>query len=386
MPRNREIIFFTIEAGIFNKIKKVRFNPKPKNTEDRKTVEIQKPRVIFLDEKISQKIDNAIKKQNSSQNNNFGNVSVEIRKPCNKKPTLPEFKTDTADTINNNFNRELFEISLPLKSNIIDEEILKQNPTNFFFHKKNNEKKFSDNLPKIKVSKKRKGKNKTKIEKKNGVKKAKSELEKAKEEIERKRREIKEIERKSREKELELKKKKIEKKKKLKKLEKEKEKQDKIREKKELQIAKQKEIEKKLKEKEKKKLEKEKEKEKRQEEKEKELKEKKKEQLKIKKEKEKKKQLKSKKKQKPKTVKKDVETKKKTSFNLFKPKKEENIKEFKKTDITQEKTLVNDEELSHALDIIDDLLGELPEEKINEFASSDEFEIYEKVLKKYRKK
>jgi hypothetical protein len=59
-----------------------------------------------------------------------------------------------------------------------------------------------------------------------------------------------------------------------------------------------------------------------------------------------------------------------------------------KTEKLQEKTTIDllDEEVGQALEIIDNLLEKLPDETIDEFVKSDDFEIYEKVVSKYKKK
>ncbi|MEM3413485.1 MAG: hypothetical protein QXE27_06025 [Thermoplasmata archaeon] len=45
---------------------------------------------------------------------------------------------------------------------------------------------------------------------------------------------------------------------------------------------------------------------------------------------------------------------------------------------------LSDEEIARVLRVLDELLGTLPEEKIAEFAMTEEFKIYEKLLKRYR--
>ncbi len=407
MPKIKEktdvILFLALEGSIFKKIKKVKFNAKPRQKNEEKNINKDQPKFITLDEDISKKIDSAIKNQKIPQKTSFLNTTVEIRKPCKKTPILPEFKTDIKNTQRNFFEKELFEVIFPSKNNTIADDLLKPKSRIFFFHKKKNKESLTDKIPRIKISKKENKQKKNKTKKKNKVTKAKNELDKAKQEIERKKQEIKEIERKAKEKEIELKKKKIEKEKRKKRLQREKKKQEKLKLKREKQIAKEKAKQKKLEEEKKKKLAEEKEKIRKQKEKEKKLREKKEKELKAKREKEEKKkeiekqlakekeikikQKEKKKKQTKKPKKKQEKKEKKLTLNLFKPKKEESIPKTKeKIEVKKEQTLVNDDELSQALDIIDDLLGELPEEKIDQFAHSDDFEIYEKVLKKYRKK
>ncbi len=52
-------------------------------------------------------------------------------------------------------------------------------------------------------------------------------------------------------------------------------------------------------------------------------------------------------------------------------------------DISKE-TPVLDDEIRRLLNITDDLLGKLPDEVINEFAQSEDFKLYEKVMSKYK--
>ena len=74
------------------------------------------------------------------------------------------------------------------------------------------------------------------------------------------------------------------------------------------------------------------------------------------------------------------------SFHFFKSKPENKSKESVEkqldTDQTNEDTVV-DEEVIELLKITDDLLGKLPDEVIEEFSQSEDFSLYEKVMKKY---
>ena len=45
-----------------------------------------------------------------------------------------------------------------------------------------------------------------------------------------------------------------------------------------------------------------------------------------------------------------------------------------------------DKDIRRVLSIVDDLLGQLPDEVIDEFAKSKDFEIYERVISKYKAK
>ena len=246
------ILFLALEGSIFKKIKKVKFNSNPKQKREKRTIEKSEPRFIALNEDISKKIDLAIKNQDTTQENDFLNSSVEIRTPCRKKPIVPEFKTDLTINKEENFEKELFEVTFPLKNNTTEENFFSPKPGNFFFHKKKNSEGLTDKIPRIKISNKENKQEKKKTKKKNKVTKAKNELDKAKQEIERKKQEIKEIERKTKEKEIELKKKKIEKEKRMKRLQREKKKQEKLKIKRERKLAKEKQKQKKLDEKRKK--------------------------------------------------------------------------------------------------------------------------------------
>ena len=106
---------------------------------------------------------------------------------------------------------------------------------------------------------------------------------------------------------------------------------------------------------------------------------------------------------KPKKQKKSLFKSANTSFHFFKnkaeneSKKEQNAKENSNEEKTQGKTgflsspinstsdeeTTVDEDLIKLLKITDDLLGKLPEEVIKEFSQSEDFSLYEKVMKKY---
>ena len=60
-------------------------------------------------------------------------------------------------------------------------------------------------------------------------------------------------------------------------------------------------------------------------------------------------------------------------------KKESNV--IEKKDMME---LVLEDDVKKVLLITDELLGKLPEEVINEFAQSDDFELYKKVMGKYK--
>ena len=110
--------------------------------------------------------------------------------------------------------------------------------------------------------------------------------------------------------------------------------------------------------------------------------------------------------EKPKRKKKSLFESAESSFHFFKKKGENKPKKFtKKQDFNEKineetpqtkksllssksKSTVNeeatvDEEIIKMLKITDDLLGKLPEEVIEEFSQSEDFSLYEKVMKKY---
>ena len=95
--------------------------------------------------------------------------------------------------------------------------------------------------------------------------------------------------------------------------------------------------------------------------------------------------------------KKSLLNKSKTSFNFFKKRTNEKATEQKSPQISKkespEKTIRSteqdspsetvDEDVIQLLKITDDLLGKLPDEVIEEFSQSEDFALYEKVMKKY---
>ena len=110
--------------------------------------------------------------------------------------------------------------------------------------------------------------------------------------------------------------------------------------------------------------------------------------------------------EKPKQKKKSLFESTESSFHFFKKKGENKPKRFSKKQISnnkrkeeisqkkksflssQSKSTSNeetnvDEEIVKLLKITDDLLGKLPEEVIEEFSQSEDFSLYEKVMKKY---
>jgi hypothetical protein len=63
----------------------------------------------------------------------------------------------------------------------------------------------------------------------------------------------------------------------------------------------------------------------------------------------------------------------------------ENIQSEKNEKDAEEKPMGWDEDVEKLIPIIDSLLEKLPEEVINEFANSENFSLYEKVITKYKK-
>jgi len=383
---NKKSIFLTSETNLLNKIKK---DMKSFHTKTKIDFKIKKIKPLDLTDDLSKKIDEAINDQREI-NKNILNGKIEIRKPFDKNPKKPEFKTDSIFEDKIVFDEELFETEVPTKIDFTQKffELSDERSFSFFFRNKD-KKNDSAKKNKVKPTKKEKKQTKPKISKnkKNGVKKTKKELEKTKDELIKKKKEIEEIEKKAKEKQKELKNKEILTKKKEKKLLHEKKEKERLKKKQQHEKEKIEKRHKTEEEKLKKKREKELEKKKKIEEKQKiktiKIQEKKKEKPEKKEQKqEKEKKVKIKKKIRIGIKRKDGEKKK-----LFKDKEEENITEPEKTqDIKGSEPVLFDDEISQALEIIDELLGELPEEKIDEFVQSDDFKIYERVVSRYKKK
>jgi len=421
---NFQLQILLSEMGFFTdlKRKKIRFNPKPN-----KEKEPEMPTFIDLHLEIASKIDEVIKKHElqptSKEEPTEETTLTEIRKPWNRTLIRPLFKTET---LQNNFeiNDTLFEVE---KQPVFNQNIHINNLTplsnkvttfneplnleSIDFVKKNDEpQNILTSLGRIKINK-NPTKTKNTKQKTNGVTIAKTDLEKTKQELERKKHELEEMQRLAKEKEEELKKK-----------EHEKNKQEKLRKEKQKEIEKEKKLAEKLEKKHEFELEKEKIKrekqhlleQKRQEKirqieekkqiQEQELKKKQKEKEEIQKQKLLKKQEKIKEieeqdqfkeKIKKPSIKKEIKfdllafKKKKTKTKPeIKTQKPEKIIASEKKQKIQEKTTIDllDEEVGQALEIIDTLLEKLPAETIDEFVQSNDFEIYERVVSKYKKK
>ena len=371
-----EIILAT-EMGILTALKKIRFNPKP-FTKKENTINPNQTKLVDFHMEISKKIDEVIAK--NEQENKTEEI-VEPRTTWTKTPQTPLFKTEL-ETEMPAIDNELFELEMPISS-IIEKElapepIIQSQPvfvgpvqtqnTTIFAVGDHSEDKLITTLGRIKVNKEKINSNKkAKAKKKTNKTKAKTTNTSAK----------KAPSKNKAKKEIVTKKVKTENNKEKIKAAKQKkrEKEKKLKAKEEIKIAKQKAKEKKkqdkLKQMEQRKLEKEKQK-------------KLKEKAKLKAIK-----AKEREKQKKRELKEKTETKKTSiiSFSTKKP-KGKNIKKAIKTSEKKVKTKAElpEEDLIKAFEIIDDLLGKLPDETIEEFAQSDDFEIYEKVVGKYKKK
>lgn len=336
------------QMGFFNDLKgkKFIFNPKPfsnQNNKKEKTTSTENNVNLHLE--LTKKIDEVIEKnkfEEQFQNNKKITLPkfIEIRQPFVRRPEIPAFQTAI------NPKAEIGEID------DIQEFIEIDSPKNFLTEKPMENKNDSENLMindqnekdnktfwglgalKIRI----KTKEPEKITTNNQTILTKIELEETKKEIERKKKELEEAIKKEKLKELELKKQEKERRKleKLKKIElKKRLKEEKIKEK----LAKKEQIEKEL------------------------------------------------------QLKKEIELQKLKLLKESKP--EEKVIEEKillgSTDLIEEKKdysqdkLTYDEDVAKLLPILDNLFEKLPEEAIDEFTNSEYFELYEKVLLKYKK-
>ena len=365
MQKNPELnTFLIIELGFLKKLKEteIRFNPKPFS----KKQEAKKEKLSDFDIEVIKKINDTINQNNNNEKiteikttSTEQNIEpiVEIRQPWNKTPEPPQFTPmiNIENTLETTIEKQNNDIqAMEFNTNInFEEKKEDQENINSIVFTGGKIKKTVSTLGRIRIRKKE---NNTKNN--NGLTKTKKELEKTVEELEKKKKELEEMEKLAKQKEEELKKKEEERKKqeKLKKLEeKRKLRETKQKEKERKKLERQKRLEQKLKEKEeqkKKKLE---------------------EKQKLLAELEKKKKVEKQKKEKK------TETSEKKILPFFK------ITEKKETKTTEQATQTSwDEEVSQAITIIDNLLEQLPEETIDKFVQSEDFEIYEKVVKKYK--
>lgn len=371
-------ILLLTQIGVYNSLKrkKIKFNPKPFEQQIEKETQNNESEINQQDNlntDFKDRIDDLIQNFNTQNKINTHSIYkekqtfpylIEMREKSIRKPDIPVFKTDLQ--IHNNKNKSNFHdlnnqfqnksnIPLFLSSQNTDKYELK----NYFFHEKNNSSKTKRSI-KIKKRENNKSENETTTDfVNNGLTKTKEELEKTKEELEKKKKEIEEMEKKAKLKEEELKQR-IEENKRKEKL-------------KQLELKKQ-EREEKIKEKQRLKEEKLKEKELRKNEKEEKIR-------KIKQLKEKKSKTEKPQKEEAKDK---IEKEKKGLFKKETIEKEKPITLETRAISTSEKEAF-DNEISEALTIIDNLLEKLPEETINEFVKSKDFEIYEKVISKYKK-
>jgi len=328
-------IFLTLEGSILSKIKQ---NVKSSQKKSKIDLKIKKIGTIELTPELSKKIDDTIKKHNNKDETVL-KETVEIRNSYDRSPITPEFYTGKTNDQQVFLDEELFELEKPLELYYKNDSLYLSNDKtfSFFFKKNTNKKTKKKSIPKTKNKKqKAKTKNKNvksnKKSKKTNTTKTKKELKKTKSKLSQKKKGIKKLEKKT--KGRKLKKKKREKKpKKIKKPKKNKlEKKNKPKKKVKKRIG-----------------------------------------IRL-----------------PNKKQKDKEPKKskKKEKGFFKTKKKEkNVPDNKKTqDVTSTDTTDFDEEIGEALEIIDNLLGELPEEKIDEFVQSDDFKVYERVVEKYKKK
>ena len=439
MPKSKEVkeeeqvnsdldIFLAMELGIFSSLrgKKIRFNPRPFSNP--KHIDLSNPKMpddikfVDLHIEVAKKVDALIEQMEKEtkpelQQTEFVSTKqpivslnniVEVREQFKKQVEPPAFKAEiNTSQVFGEFDprQELFEIEVPTQENSdncntikFEDEQDEEIDTWVDLRKKtvgdHDPKKWLMGLGNIKV-------------RKNGVAKTKEELEKTKAAIEKKKKElektkqiakekeellkIKEKEKIQKQKEEEKKKKINQKKKKIEEKQKQKElkiqakleaQNKRIAEKKRIQAEKQKKIQDRIKERELKAKEKHKQ-----------LADKQKERqlalLNTKKEKQKK--LKAKKEVEPK---KKATKKTKIGFSFSSKKKKD--KKTKKEPVTptieeqtkavkQEPQPKFDEDVSAAITLIDELLEQLPDEVIDDFVQSDNFEIYERVVKKYKK-
>ena len=388
------------QMGFLNELKNknicFNLNPFKKSKCTIKDVQNGQTNLVDFHIEFTKKIDKMIDK-NEKESRDFQSIPkerldfnlqdiVEIRSPWNKDVKTfefnPEIKNECEWTEANEENNEINKLFVGEK-----------------------EDKTVSGLGRIKVRKQEKtetSKNKKAIKTNNGngFKKSKKELEETKEELERRKKELEEMERLAKEKEEELKHKAEEKKKQKKLKEIEKKKRQKEAQRKEKERRK---LEKKA-EKERKKLEREKEIQLKKEEKlkkieaEKLLKQQKEEEALTKK---KKLEMEKKRKQEAKRLLKEKQLKEAIEEKERKEKEKEQKKKEKKSIVTtkekpeeekiqkQEKEEFDnewDEEVRQAFTIIDDLLENLPDEKIDEFVNSEDFQIYERVVSRYKKK
>jgi hypothetical protein len=424
-----EIEFLMImEMGFFSNIKKMKKKENPRFSSDQsqkvqKTPEIKKEKFVDQHLEIVRKVDELIEGNDKEikteeiesvtkiQKNPLITNTLEMNESFIKGHETHAFQTELEfpKALGDLAQRqEFYEVEAPTP---LTPDIIKVKEGDFTSRMAENadikNEKTTQSIGKINFIRKSE-KPEKKVTKNNGVTKTKNELEKTKVQIESKKKELEEAIQKEKEKELELKQKEVEKRKreKLKKL------NLKKKMKEEKQKEKERELELKRKNEEKQKREKLKQielKKKMKEEKQKEKLKEKKVEKKVK-TKEVKKPRKPKKKKVMKPVKKDKQEKQKEK-NIKKPEKkdikekpeEKEIKVIKKKEEKEPEPLDNyikderpqekepeisewDEDVERLLPIIDKLFDKLPEDVVDEFAQSEDFSLYEKVVLKYKNK
>jgi hypothetical protein len=440
-------LLMLMEMGFFSNIKKMkkRVKSKPSSNQlhtNQQTPAVKKERFVDLHLEIVKKVDELIEGNDKDiktretepvtkiQTNQLIPNTVELKESIIKDHESHAFQTELEfpKALGDLAQRqEFYEVVAPTP---LTPDIIKVKEEDFTSRMVGNEdikaEKTTQSIGKINFIRKSKEPKKA-VAKNNGVTRTKNELEKTKAEIEAKKKELEEAIQKEKEKELELERKEVEKRKRkkikelnlkkkmkeekqkekereleLKRKEEEKRKREKLRQqelknkmKEEKQKEKERELELKRKEEEKRKREKLRQQE---------LKEKMKEELKKEKLKEKKvekkvktKVVKKQEKPKEKKVKKPVKKekqekpieKKKKIFKKKEEKEPEPLDTYIKDERPKEKEPEIsewDEDVEQLLPIIDKLFDKLPEDVVDEFAQSKGFNLYEKVLLKYKNK
>jgi hypothetical protein len=438
---SKKIAVLLAEFGFFSDLRKknIRFNLKPlsnSKTLSNKAIKVEEENEVDLHLEIVKEIDDLLERHDlelqrrepdplfKTQQTLHLPEFVEMRNPEIRKPEAPQFPSEFG--LKNVYgelkpNGEFFEVEAPTPNQfeLEKKEGYNRDLNSWMIGEK--DKKYSMSLGRI--NGKSPTQKETKTEKTgkemNGFTKTKIELERTKKEIEERRRALEEAERLEKEKEDELKIKIEEKKKeeKLKKLElKRKLKEKHIRERKQEKAQRQKEKELKRleqeklkqekqsqleKEKELKRLEQEKLKQEKQRqleqeklEKEKEIELKKLEKEKLEKEKQEKKELKILQEEKEKLEKEKEKLEKLEKLKLKKPEKEkEEVIEVVPPEMdifiqkeSKDETPHLDNDVEKLLPILDKLLEKLPDDVVDEFANSENFALYEKVMTKYKRK
>ena len=416
---SKKIAVLLAELGFFSNLRKkdIRFNPRPSPNSkslSNKAKKVEEENVIDLHLEIVKEIDDLLERHEvelqrrepdplfKTQQTLHLQEFVEMRNPEIRKTELPQFPTEFG--LKNVYgelkpNGEIFEVEVPTQNQfeLEKKEGYNRDLNNWMMGEK--DKKYSMSLSQIKEKGNSPAQKETKTEKTgmemNGLTKTKIELERTKKEIEERRRALEEAEKLEKEKEEELKIITEEKKKeeKLKKLEiRRKLKEKHLREKEQEKAQRQKEKELRRLEQEKLKQEKQSQLEQGKLEKEKEKELKKLEKEKLEKENQEKKELKILQEEKEKLEKLKEKEEKLKQKKPEKEKVEEVIEVVPpEMDIfiqkeSKDETPHLDNDVEKLLPILDKLLEKLPDEIVDEFANSENFALYEKVMTKYKRK